>query len=85
MLLGRQHGPSYGEGVFIATGVVYRLLHSEPGGEENGEGQQHVDRDQNSTESGFVVLSHGVHLDQQRQKVAQKDHHTALLLDRQRE
>lgn len=66
ILLGSQHGLSYSKDVFVLAGVVYRLLHSKPGGEENGDEEQHVDRNHNAAKSEAVVPSHGVHCYQQR-------------------
>ena len=83
-LIGRYHGLSFGESVVVVAGVVYRLPQGTTGSGENGEEQQHVDRNHNVTESGADVFSHAVHLHQQRQKIIQKDHHTALWLVRQK-
>ena len=83
-LMGRQHGLNVSERVLVFAGVVYRLPQGKTGSGENGEEQQHVDRNHNVTESGAAVFSHAVNLHQQRQKIIQKDHHTALWLVRQK-
>ena len=83
--VGCQHNPSYTEGVAIDAGVVDRLLQGEPGREDDGEGQQHVDRDQKPPESGATVFPRGIHFNQQCKEVGQEDNHTALWLFRQHE
>ena len=65
-LIGRYHGLSFGESVVVVAGVVYRLPQGTTGSGENGEEQQHVDRNHNAAKSEAVVPSHGVHCYQQR-------------------
>lgn len=77
-LLKREHGLRQCDGVFVVPGVVHALLRGEPRGEQDGEDEEAVERHHDPTEDVAVALPRSVHLDQQRQEVAQEDYDAPL-------